>query len=245
MIFIKSFKRLFEDVPVKINVLNILFVVVWTILDGSFTMLLSNLVANAIGKESDLLKASIFFILYILGWELLEYVSDCYMHISSTYIENNAFQSSFDELYTTKPEVLKKINTGYIAGILNKLVNRKTNAYTEITVSFFIGFGYTLYVILYLFKFSWIFSLIVFVLSVFGILIRVVGNVIVKKRVEKMREVEAARTKLFMDTVTNISTVQKLRSKNFSDNKMNAINIECLDASKKMDYVRRNILLWM
>ena len=225
-------KRLWEDVPRKINLCNIIFLFLWTAMDCWFTSLLSDLIANSV-NGNEFLKAALMFFIFVVGWELLEYVGDVVFHIGNTHIENNAYKNAFNKLYTTSPEALKKANSGYIAGLLNKTVHRKEKAYNSVTSYLILGLLYNVYVVFYLAQFSWIFGVITFVMTMLGISIRIIDIKITQPQIDALSEAEAKRTKVFMDSITNISTVQKLRSKDFMDNKMQNINATCLQTAKR------------
>lgn len=229
----RKIKELLSDVPAHYNFFNITFIVVWVFLDSFFVSLLSRLTASVIAGESDFLKAAISFIFFLLGWELLEYIADIFTNKSSTLIENNRFKECFNELYTTSPEVLKKSNTGYIAGLLHKLMHRKQKAYTSFVEWGLMGLLYNIYVAIYIAQFSWVFSLVVAGVSLAGIIIRLVAMKATKKAVDTLNEAEAERTKVFMDSSTNIATVQKLRAQDFINEKADIINNRCIKACDK------------
>ena len=89
--FKEKMKQLFEDVPIWVNVINVIFIILWTLIDCYFVTLLSDLIASSVNTGNDFLKTALIFIVYILGWELLEYVADIFRCMTNTYIENNAF----------------------------------------------------------------------------------------------------------------------------------------------------------
>ena len=235
--FINMFKKLIEDVPIKFNVFNLIFIIAWTLMDCYFVSLLSKLVADATSFNSDFLKTAITFIIFIIGWGLLEFIADVVTALSCTHIENNAFVNSFEELYTTSPATIKKANSGYVSGLLHKLMHKKQDAYMGVMEHTIMALFYTGYTIFYLSKFHWAFSLTVFVFSILGISVKVASLKFAKNRVDELNGYEAERTKIFMDAIINISTVQKLRSKSFFNEKMADINQKCLHATKRWSIV--------
>lgn len=220
--------RIFKNIPKKISFSYYFCIIIWALADGYFTTLLSTSVANNIHDKSGLIKASLFVLLFVVLWEVEEYVSDILLRVGSTHIENNGFLNYFEKLYTTDPETLKKANTGYISGLLSKTISKEERAYSEFVVGMLLGVTFSVYVMCYCLKFSWIFSLIIFLSICLGVSVRLIAIVVTKKRLERLNHAEAERVKLFMDATTNISTVQKLRSITFLKKKMNEENDKCL-----------------
>ena len=232
----KKFKRLFEDVPLWLNIFNIIFITIWTLADAYIVTALSKLTASVMAGEAELIKTIIFFVLFIVGWELTEFVGDTASHISATHIENNAFSSHFEKLYTTNPEALKKANTGYIAGVLHKMIHKKEKAYQSVTQFLMMAAVYITYLVLYAARFSIWFSVAISIITLLSILIRIAAVKITKEKRAALVDAEGHRTKIFMDATTNMATVQKLRGLEFIKGKIKVINRNCLIATKRFFY---------
>lgn len=232
----RKFKRLFEDVPKWLNIFNIVFIIIWTLADAYIVTALSRLTASVMAGEAELIKTIVFFVLFIIGWELTELIGDCASHISATYIENNAFSSHFEKLYTTNPEALKKANTGYIAGVLHKMIHKKVRAYQSVTQFLIMAVVYITYLIIYALKYSIWFSLVILLIVILGIVSRIIAVKVTKEKRAALVDAEGHRTKIFMDATTNMATVQKLRGLDFIKSKIKVINQNCLTAAKRFFY---------
>ena len=92
--------------------------------------------------------------LFVILWEIEEYVSNISMLTGSAHIENNGLLNCFEKLYTTVPKTLLKANTGYILGPLSKTILKADHAYQEFTVDMLLGITFSVYVICYCIKFS-------------------------------------------------------------------------------------------
>ena len=91
------------------------------------------------------LEAAIFFLIYIIIWELVEFGADIYNEVTVAIIDANINKHYFNELYKIKPSILKENNTGYINGILHKVVRRQERAYTQVILHLPICIIYLIY----------------------------------------------------------------------------------------------------
>lgn len=224
-------KKLLLGVPKKVLVCNAIFTVLWGIMNSYLTVALSKITAAKI-EQHEFIMAALFFIGYILVWEVVEFICDYSDSISGAYVRNGNYEYYYRMLYYTKPEVLQRSNTGYIAGILTQLIERKCTMLFSIMLSG-VSIIYTIYLIIYIGTYSLWFSLIVFILAVFGIIIRLACSSMIESSLKEMTVVRGEQTRIFMDSINNISTVQKLRGLTFIQDKVNVIHKQNLKASKK------------
>lgn len=224
-------KKLFLGVPKKVLICNAIFTVLWGIMNSYLTVALSKITAAKIERH-EFIMAAFFFIGYILVWEAVEFICDYSDGISGAYIRNGNYEYYYRMLYYTKPEALQRGNTGYIAGILTQLIERKCTMLFSIVLSG-VSIIYTLYLIIYIGTYSLWFSLIVFILALLGIIIRLVCSSMIESYLKEMTVVRGEQTRIFMDGINNISTVQKLRGLKFIQDKANVFHKKNLKASRQ------------
>jgi ABC-type bacteriocin/lantibiotic exporter with double-glycine peptidase domain len=194
--------------------------------------LLAQLTSAVLIGDGSIPKLILFFFSYLLIWEIIEFWSDVHSEMSNTTIENNTQALYFNKIYHIKPSVLKSNNTGYISGLLTKLVHSQVSAYTHIVLFAPLAIVYVIYFIWQLGKYHYLFGVALFLLIATATIIRVFGNKIVRVASSNLSAVEANRNKLIIDTVTNVGTVQKMQAANFINKKMD----QEIDACKKATF---------
>ncbi|MBB2182138.1 ABC transporter ATP-binding protein [Lachnospiraceae bacterium MD1] len=224
-------KKIFIGIPRRILVLDGCFTILWGVMNAYLTSVLAKVTAANI-IQKDFLRAAIFFIGYILLWEVVEFTCDYADSIAKAYVRNGNFNYYFKKLYFTKPEALQRGNTGYIAGILTQLIERKSNMLFSFI---FAGVSaiYVVYVIFYIGIYSMWFSLIVFLLAVLGILTRLICSSLIEKPLKEMTVARGEQTRIFMDGINNISTIQKLRGLQFIEKKAAVFHKNNLTTSRR------------
>lgn len=210
-------KKIFYGIPKKVLFANATFTITWGIMNAYLTVALAKVTVAKIELQEFLL-AAFFFIGYILIWEAVEFICDFCDGIGNAYIRNGNYKYYFKKLYYTKPEALQKGNTGYIAGILAQLIERKCVMMFDFLLAG-ISTIYLIFLIIYISIFSLWFSLIVLLLALLGIIIRLGCSTFIEKSLKDMTVVRGEQTRIFMDGINNISTVQKLRGLKFIENK--------------------------
>lgn len=210
-------KKVMYGIPKKMLVCNAGFTLMWGFMYAYMTVALSKITAAKIEKREFLMTA-VFFVGYILLWEVAEFACDYLDGLSHVYIRNGTFDFYYKKLYYTKPEVLASGNTGYIAGILTQLIERKCVVIFDFMLSG-VSAIYSIYLIIYIGKYSGWFSLIALVLVLTGILSRLACSTLIEKSLTDMTVARGEQTRVFMDGINNISTVQKLRGLKFMEGK--------------------------
>lgn len=206
-------KKIFLGIPTQHLIKSAIFIIIWGIMNGYLTIALSKTTAANIEKN-DFLKAAIFFVGYIILWEIIEYICDFWFQIAYVHMQNGSYRHYFEKLYYTKPEELIKGNSGYAAGILSQLIERKTSMLVGFMM---IGISstYLLYLIYYVGRFSPIFSIIITFLVLLGIAIRLVFSRLTEPALREMTVARGELSRIFIDSIQNISTIQKLRGIEF------------------------------
>lgn len=230
----KLFKRIYGGIPKGYFILDILGSLIWSAFQIGFVEILAGMTdVNSFSAEN-LPKTALIYGLYILVWEVLEYVADYVNLVSLGYIRCNERIHSFRRTYNIKPHILKQTNTGYIAGLVTQLVGYRKTAYMDVTINLIIAVLYALYFIWRMGTYHIFFGVALFSLMVIGIIFRLIGNKVVRKYKEKAISKESVLDKLFIDSASNISTVQKMKSVEFVDNKMYEAKDETIKAIKKL-----------
>lgn len=219
--------KVFDGIPKKRIVLDFMFVCVWSLLNCYFIELLASLTESVLNGADKIPQLILFYVLFLLGWELWEFVSDVHSEFTANVIENNVQWKYFNRIYYIKPSVLKNNNTGYISGLLTKLVHQQSGAYSQIVMFMPLAIVYVIYFIYQLGTFHFTFGLALFLLIGSGTIFRIIGNTLVKPRIHALTSAEANRNKMIVDTVTNIGTVQKMQASEFINKKMEKEVKEC------------------
>lgn len=232
------FKKLFLGIPSKLLIPNAILTLVWAFMNSYMTVALSRTTSVHLIK-SEFIQAACFFIVYILLWETLEFILDYMEGIVHAHVRNSSYDYYYKKLYYTKPEALQRGNTGYIAGILTQLIEKKCTLLYSLMLST-ISIIYILYLMVYISHFSICFTIIILLLSLLSIAIRLICSKLIASPLQRMTVVRGEQTRIFMDGINNISTVQKLRGLDFINQKSRKIQQENLQATKQ--YIAGNEL---
>lgn len=213
--------RIFEGIPKRRIVADIFLSCAWSIFNCYFSTLVVQLVSSVLAGGGSIIKLMLFFWIYLFSWEVIEFVSDVHAEMTKTTIENNVQAIYFNKTYHIKPSVLKNNNTGYISGLLSKLIHLQSAAYSSLALYVPLSVVYVLYFIWQIGTHHWIFGFALFLLVAVATCFRILGNILVRSRSSDLSVAEANRNKLIVDTVTNVGTVQKMQASSFINEKMN------------------------
>lgn len=224
-------KKLFIGIPKWMLVVNVIFTMVWGIMNAYLTTALAKVTAvNISGKEYQ--KAAFFFLIYIIVWEVVEFVCDSCDGIQNAYVRNASYKTYYRKIYLTKPETLQHENTGYIAGILTQLIQQKESLMFSLLLAC-ISIIYIIYLTIYIGIYSVWFSVMVLLLTVLGLAIRLICTKRIEEPYRKMTSVRGEQSRIFMDGINNIQTVQKLRALDFILKKSEELGKENIKTSKR------------
>ena len=225
-------KKLFMGIPNWILAVNAAFTIIWGIMNAYLTTALAKVTAVKIdGKEY--LQAAIFFLIYIIVWEAVEFICDSCDGIQNAYVRNATYKVYYRKIYLTKPETLQHENTGYVAGILTQLIQRKESLMFNLLVAS-ISIIYIIYLAIYIGFYSVWFSVMVLLLTAMSLAIRLICTKKIEKPFQKMTAVRGEQNRIFMDGINNIQTVQKLRALDFILKKNEELGKENIKFSKKL-----------
>lgn len=206
-------RKILYGIPKRVLAINIIMTLAWGGMNSFFTIALSKVTASEI-SHGKFIKAALFFMGFIVLWEITEYICDCCDEMQKAYVRNATYRHYYKKIYFTKPDILQKENTGYIAGILTQLIGKKESMLFSLLLMS-IGSFYVIYLIFYIASYSIGFSLIIVLAVTLGITTRLIYSKITVKYMKKMTVVRGEQNRLFMDSIANISTVQKLRGLHF------------------------------
>lgn len=223
----KALKFLFHKLRKPLLAGDMITMVCWTLCNVYNDRLLGSFASDIANGISIIPKLKIYLGLVIL-WVACEYIADVCIDSNAEDVEVTTRKHYIERMYKCKPEILRKYNTGYISGMVDKLAFARSNvihllleemplsAIYLIAICFIMGTAY-----------HWIYAAVIFVVSVTAVTFRIVVNVHNKKRISELSESEAENVQLFIDSGTNVNTVQKLQAMNFINTKFNTSIARC------------------
>ena len=212
--------KVFQGIPKWRPIIEVCFSALWSIFSCNYVLILAGLTEKVVNDIENLPILILHYALFFFIWAVLEFIADCYNDMSLTSIENGVSSLYFKKIYNIKPTVLKKYNTGYISGLLTKMIARQVNAYTQTVQQFPLSLFYILFFSYKIWDFHWSLGLVFVFLILLAVTFQIIGSRFVKKRASELTEAEGLRNKLVADTVINIGTVQKMQGFDFIDSKM-------------------------
>lgn len=224
-------KAIFNGIPTIKTVRLLMFTTVFSILHCTWSWLVSWFVGKTF--EDSLMQIVLIIIVFITTWELTEYVGDTWTELAMEEIENEVSQYYLNKLYTLKPSVLKKSNTGYISGVVQKLVTHQENAYKEIVISLPITIIYMIYFGVITYQYHYMFCILFISVFVVSTLTRIILNVyFVTAKAEELADAEGNRNKLVIDLISNINTIQKMNALKYMNIKMKQVKERAMKACR-------------
>lgn len=224
---------LYKGVPKKLIWLDVISVIAWAAFNCVFAEMLARLTQDITADYTKLLNVGLTFVLFIVGWEIIEYVGDYVLNLVDSHIENNIDKEYLSMVASLRPEVIKKYNTGYICGLTSKYMRTKVKAYENIVQMGIISGGYVMYCIIRMFTLSIFYGMIAVVLVGLGVGIRCYANSKLVKYIDAISDIESDRVKLFNDSIGNVTTLQKMRSTAFVQERMNGICATVIERVKE------------
>ena len=224
--------KVFNGIPKKRIIIDVLLSCMWSFMNAMFSNSLAVKFAGLINGDP-IVDAIIYFVVFIIMWEILEVIGDIHSYITGAIIESNVNKLYFNKLYNIKPSVLKSYNTGYISGLLNKLVVRQEQAYNQMVISMPVSIVYILYFTVVMWQKHWILGVLMISTVVLGNLLRFAISSIAEKYSAELSKVEGIRNKSVIDFVSNINTVQKMRSIDYMNSILDDDNSKCIEKTYK------------
>lgn len=195
-------------------------VVVWTLCSCLFVECNTSLVMSLMNQTSDSSILILRYLILIAVWCSVEYILDISADALFAHVDSVTFSRGFDDIYNTKPEVLKNVNAGYVTGLMRTLQSKRSDLIFFMVTEFIMAIVYVSYFAIRLSEYHWIFSVILLFIVIFGTAIRVVGRRMVMSFTHRLIEADSVVTKTFIDISTNIGTVQKMQANKFMKDKL-------------------------
>lgn len=192
----------------------------WTICSCLFVEMNTKLVTNIIQQNDNAAKSVVWYILLIGFWCVVEYALDITSDALFGNVDSVTFKQGFDNIFNTKPEVLKSVNAGYVTGLIRTLQSKRSDLMNFLVMEFAMAIVYVSYFTIRLISFHWIFSVILVTVVAAGTTVRIVGKKLVIAYTNRFVEADSVVTKTFIDIATNINTVQKMQVHGFMRQKL-------------------------
>lgn len=230
----KNLLKVFQGFS-KLNIsINFIFIVLWSLLYSYYNVLLAKSIEPVInGDTQGVVKFIILLFLYPVLWEITEFFGDTYTAYLEEKMENHVQQSYLSELYNIKPSILKNNNVGYISSLVNKYIWAKRAFFRTLLESVPISLVYICYYSVVMTRYNKLFGIILVGIVIIAAIIRTIGSRIIKPHLKVLNESESQRDRLFVDSIVNINTVQKMQSYKFIDDKLKEYSNICIDKNKK------------
>lgn len=227
-----SLKNIFDGIPKKRVAFDLIFITIFSACNATFAYIITKTVGLYLTDKFSMLVAGIF--IFTIAWNIEEFIADTNTHMIRQNIECNVYAKYIDRLYTIKPSVLKDNNTGYISGLIEKLVSRQESTYDTFIAGLGLDTTYTIYCTILLWNKNFVLSIILIILY----LISNGGRIFITEKFTKpwsikLSEAEGNKNREFIDTAMNINTVQKMNAIKFIDAKFQKAIDECMNITRK------------
>lgn len=214
--------KFFTGVSKVIIALCFSTILIWSLLSCVFIELNSKLITNILEGGSNTGKLIFWYILLVGIWGVVEYILDISCDALVANTTSATLNNGFKGIYKTKPEVLKKVNAGYVTGLMRTLESKRSDLMLYVFTDFSLSIIYIGYFTVRLSKFHWVFSVILVVIVLVATTVRTVGRRMVYPITAKLIESDSVVTKTFIDVSTNINTVQKMQAYEFMGGKISS-----------------------
>lgn len=226
-------EKIFEGVPNKYNIIALIGTLIWSVLNVGYVRILS-LVSQMVMEDDANLPLLIGMIIgYLVFWEIIEFYTDILTYYSGTAIENYTNEWFLSNTYRLKPSVIKRYNTGYINGLCAKLIGKKEKVYNQIVLFVPLSIIYVVYSAYQLSTYHYYYGIALLLVTLLAILLRISLRKKTDYYEKELTDAESLRAKRSIDCISNISTIQKMRSKDFMTDMLQKETINCFKKTKK------------
>ena len=223
-------KKIFQNIPRKNIFRDFSFSIIWSLFNVTYIRILS-LLAVEYSNNSIPITIVILYFGLILLWVISEFFADLFQEISYSTIENNTRIYFIGKIYKLKPKVIKEYNTGYINGLTQQHIRRKCDIYSKLVLFTPLSFVYVVYAIYQISMYHIIYGIVLTIILLIAIIYKVALNAV--KEGQELTEAESQRDKRFIDSISNINTIQKMQSLDFIRNKLKDAADECIEKTIK------------
>ena len=243
--FYKPFRFLFYGLKPYRIIGSTSFMLIWTGLNIANDKYLAKIADSVYTQKADLKKMLITYCLILLAWMLAEFIGDFFNVLNSEDLEITTRKYYFGLMYKMRPSILRDYNTGYIAGLVDKLSHRRHETYNRVMEEVPIAISYMVIIgIIFALQYNPIFSAVLFITIFTSVTVRIGIIKANKKHIDELSESEAENTQLFIDTGTNINTVQKLQAVSFINRCFDKSIVRCRKAVKRWMVLQETGFIW-
>ena len=197
---------------------SVLLTFIWSLMNAGFAHIMAVLFASAYDMQK-LKFYAIVFAGYIILWEISEFLGDIVNGKLEVNIENATHDYYLNKLYKTSPRRIKDTNGGYLSGLIATHISNKKEVIHSVLSMSIISIVSIVYSICVFASMSPLLGLSTVVVFGVGMAVRIGSIKCVQKYKKDYFNERAGLKKTFMDSVNNISTVQKLRAIDFINEK--------------------------
>ena len=225
-------KNLFRGIPKKILAQSIFGCIIYSVFSSTFSVLITKLVAAKL--EDTFLAYLLGIFLFILLWNVFEFIGDLNEVKLEKNIECNVFRYYIDKLYDIRPNILKDNNTGYISGLIQKLISHQLSTYGSFIHGLFLDVTYILYCSFVLARKNIIFGILLIGIYALCNLSRfLITELVTKKYAAELAVEEGNQNRDYIDAAMNINTIQKMGAISYFDNRFDKTRKKVFTATKK------------
>lgn len=226
----KAFKFLFHNLRYPILAADTAMIALWTVCNVYNDRLLGRIASDMITGGPVVQKLKIYIVLIII-WVAFEWIGDVLCDMNAEDVELTTREHYIARMYNCKPNILRKYNTGYISGLVDKLAYARVSVVHLLMEEMPLSVVYLLAVCgIMAHSYHWIYALVIFSVSVAAITFRILVNRQNLNNISALSSAEAENVQLFLDTGTNIGTIQKLSAMDFIRAKFNRSILKCRKA---------------
>ncbi len=225
------FKHLFDGCNRKRLWIIFLAALAFSLCDCWFMQIMSK--AIIFSDNSDIIKFLLLTLTCLALNAIAEFVADWCGEVTFTDTASEIPRLYLHKLYNIQPEILKRSNTGYISGLVGKLIDKQVSTLDALMFYVPMNLIFIGYYTIVLYKIDtvlgWIAPALLVSTSVFRLWW---NNVVIDKRWKSFTDSEGDRNRLWIDLLSNINTIQKMKALDFADIEMKSKGLEVYHKSK-------------
>ena len=226
--YFSKFGLMWTGVSKKRLFVLIIFICAYAFLQGVHDDYISGLPDAIIGGY--LSHFLLYYVGLLVAWIIAEFVLDICEYLLCEEYECSGREIYFRIMNETKPETLRKYNTGYIAGLVDKFTFTRENLALAL-ISLPLDVVYTAYMLTRLGSYDIVYAGVGILIFVLSNTLRVFFNKIGTEKAIALANSESEYASIFLDSGTNIGTVQKMQAFDFMDGRLNKQQLKCMKAA--------------
>lgn len=182
--------------------------------------------------EGNISEMLLKYLLILVIWVSSEVLIDVTQPLLTEEYECGTRQLYFRVMNDTRPEILKKHNTGYISGLVDKFANHRTEmGHRLLELPMYVM--YLAFLTVMLAQYHILYALLLLGILVVSTVIRTVFNVVGVQSAINLTNQESEHVSRFIDSGSNIGTVQKMQSFGFMHKRLTDQEQLCIAGVKR------------